>query len=74
MTGYRLEVTCPRCGGPLDHVTTSKPFRADRGEWNASISAIARCPEDRHGTWQVRVSMAPAGDERAIEYKRKARR
>ena len=72
MSGYRLEVTCPCCGGPLDHVTTSKPFRADNAEWTASISAITRCPE-RHGTWQIRVSMTSAGDDRATEQKRKAR-
>ena len=72
MSGYRLEVTCPRCGGPLDHLTSSHPYRADRGDWCSAISAIARCSEG-HGTYQVRVSMLRAGDARESDYKRKER-
>ena len=72
MTGYALEVTCPRCGGALDHVNSSHPYRADRGDWCSAISAIVRCSEG-HGTYQVRVSMARAGDARESEYKRKER-
>ena len=75
VSGYRVEVTCPRCGGALEHVTSSTPYRADsdRVEWYAAASAITRCPE-RHGTWMVRVSMTPAGNDGEAEQKRRERR
>ena len=71
MSGYRVEVTCPRCGGPLDHRhVMSKPYRAGPGR--LVLSHLSHCPVplNRHGTFQIRVSMARAGDARESEYKR----
>lgn len=35
---WALHATCPRCGGPLEHVTTGRPQDAGR-----HISAIVQC-------------------------------
>jgi hypothetical protein len=39
---YTITVTCPRCGGTLDHVTGS-PYRPPVGLEHRAVAACARC-------------------------------
>lgn len=51
--GYRFAVTCPLCGGPLDHITNSAPH----AHVSMDVRAIAQCAPCNHSfTIEVRVS------------------
>ena len=49
MTGYRFTVTCPKCGGPVDHTAAgiSDGFRTQ---------TVANCPPCRT-TWRICVEL-----------------
>jgi uncharacterized protein YbaR (Trm112 family) len=69
MRGYRFALSCPDCGGPLDHVESSSPAE----EVTRAVSADAVCMACRH-TFTVCVSLVdttPA--ETRIEEKRRER-
>ena len=53
MNGYLLPVTCPRCGGELDAVTSSKVDQV-----RTACSAICKCSECSY-EWQVSVTLRP---------------
>ena len=52
MNGYLLPVECPRCGGELDAVLSSKVNA------RTACSAISKCSECSY-EWQVSVTLRP---------------
>lgn len=67
MTGYQLHVTCPRCGGLLDHLH-------DRVHDRTEAVAVAQCAACRR-TWTLAVQLREVVEpERASESARYRRR
>ena len=52
VVGYRFDLDCRRCGGPLEHV-------ADGNTDGVSTRAVARC-QSCHTSWIIAVTVAPA--------------
>lgn len=52
MNGYLLPLTCPRCGGELDAVVSSRVNAA------TACSAVSKCSECSR-EWQVLVALRP---------------
>jgi hypothetical protein len=53
--GYRIEATCPNCGGDLLHVTSGRATDAGR-----VIQAVTRCAKRGcNRSWLLRVSALP---------------
>jgi hypothetical protein len=51
---YRLELSCPRCGGELSHLADGRP--SDSG---TRLSVIARCGVSGCGPVAVTVTLTP---------------
>jgi hypothetical protein len=43
MTAYQVDVTCPRCGGDVDHVTANRPHPT----LTLTARTVCRCPDCR---------------------------
>lgn len=59
MRGYRIDLTCPRCGGDVEPVTEGLPFAG------TEVSAICRCTECRK-EFQVHVMLRPVAAHNAV--------
>lgn len=55
MGGYLLPVSCPSCGGTVEHVTSGRPVA------RTECSALGRCVACGRG-WQVIVHLRPCID------------
>lgn len=50
--GYWFTLTCPVCGGPVDHVADGRPIAG------TEASAVCRCTSCRHH-WHLLVTARP---------------
>ena len=54
--GFTLGVSCPRCGGEVDHVNSSPPMM--RG---TRTTAIVKCRRRQCPEWQIVVELMTCG-------------
>jgi hypothetical protein len=52
MVGASFSISCPRCGGLVEHVTSGRPVAGTH------TSSIVRCPPC-HIDWQITVTLRP---------------
>jgi len=60
MRAYRMELACPRCGGELDHVVSSKVNAL------TACSAVSKCSSCSR-EWQVLVALRPVPTPAALK-------
>ena len=65
--GYFFTVTCPQCGGPVDHVADGRPIAG------TEASAVCRCARcDRH--WHVLTTVRPVIQPESVARRNKRRK
>lgn len=67
ISGYWFAVTCPVCGGPVDHVADGRPIAG------TEASAVCRCARcDRH--WHFLTTARPAIAPESVARRNKRRK